>query len=196
MTRRRATPRDETRHVAALLLLQQMNSVLHTLRPRDAEVIALLYGLRDGLARSRADVAASLDLTRDEVRQIESRAMSSLRHPTRAQVVRDYLDGPGHVLVPDAVRAQLLGRPEPHWTTGHCDRHGAWRAVITSLVTCAVCPCPLTPQGPVTTRSTIKEFGRPRRYCSDACRQAAYRQRVQARKTTATGELPVREDPP
>jgi RNA polymerase primary sigma factor len=69
MTRRRATPRDETRHVAALLLLQQMSDVLRTIRPREAEVIAL----RDGLARSRADVAASLDLTRDEVRQIERR---------------------------------------------------------------------------------------------------------------------------
>ena len=74
------------------LLKTQLHSVLCSLSEREAGVISMRYGLTDGLPRTLAEIGEVYGVTRERIRQIESRTMSKLRHPSRAQVLRDYLD--------------------------------------------------------------------------------------------------------
>jgi len=74
------------------LLREQLYSVLHTLTPREEEVLKLRYGLEDGRPRTLEEVGLRFDITRERIRQIEAKALRKLRHPSRSKALRDYLD--------------------------------------------------------------------------------------------------------
>ena len=78
--------------VSFTLLQEQMGSVLDTLSEREAGVIQLRFGLTDGQPKTLDEIGKVYGLTRERIRQIESKTMSKLRHPSRSQVLRDYLD--------------------------------------------------------------------------------------------------------
>jgi RNA polymerase primary sigma factor len=74
------------------LLQEQLESVLHTLTDREKEVIRLRFGLVDGQPRTLEEVGKKFGVTRERIRQIESKTLSKLRHPSRSQKLRDYLE--------------------------------------------------------------------------------------------------------
>jgi RNA polymerase primary sigma factor len=74
------------------LLQEQLESVLHTLSKREKEVIRLRFGLVDGQPRTLEEVGRKFGVTRERIRQIESKTLSKLRHPSRSQKLRDYLE--------------------------------------------------------------------------------------------------------
>jgi RNA polymerase primary sigma factor len=78
--------------VSFTLLQDQLQSVLETLSEREAGVVRLRFGLTDGQPRTLDEIGQVYGVTRERIRQIESKTMSKLRHPSRSQVVRDYLD--------------------------------------------------------------------------------------------------------
>jgi RNA polymerase primary sigma factor len=78
--------------VSFTLLQEQLHSVLDTLPEREAGVVSLRFGLTDGQPRTLDEIGKVYGVTRERIRQIESRAMSKLRHPSRSNVLRDYLD--------------------------------------------------------------------------------------------------------
>ena len=78
--------------VSFTLLQDQLQSVLETLSEREAGVVRLRFGLTDGRPRTLDEIGQVYGVTRERIRQIESKTMSKLRHPSRAQVLRDYLD--------------------------------------------------------------------------------------------------------
>ena len=78
--------------VAFSLLQEQFKQVLETLSPREAGVIKMRYGLEDGQPKTLADIGRVYGVTRERIRQIESKTMSKLRHPSRSQTLRDFLD--------------------------------------------------------------------------------------------------------
>ncbi len=73
------------------LLQEQLESVLHTLSGREKDVIRLRFGLVDGQPRTLEEVGRKFGVTRERIRQIESKTLSKLRHPSRSQKLRDYL---------------------------------------------------------------------------------------------------------
>jgi RNA polymerase primary sigma factor len=75
-----------------LMLQEQLDSILHTLSEREQKVIQLRFGLADGHPRTLEEVGREFGVTRERIRQIESKTLSKLRHPSRAQQLRDYLD--------------------------------------------------------------------------------------------------------
>lgn len=75
-----------------ILLQEQLESVLHTLSEREKRVIQLRFGLVDGHSRTLEEVGREFGVTRERIRQIESKTLSKLRHPSRSQKLRDYLD--------------------------------------------------------------------------------------------------------
>ena len=78
--------------VSFTLLQDQLRSVPDTLSEREAGVVRLRFGLTDGLPRTLDEIGQVYGVTRERIRQIESKTMSKLRHPSRSQVLRDYLD--------------------------------------------------------------------------------------------------------
>ncbi|MCI1256068.1 MAG: RNA polymerase sigma factor [Corynebacterium provencense] len=78
--------------VSFTLLQDQLQDVLHTLSDREAGVVKLRFGLTDGMPRTLDEIGQVYGVTRERIRQIESKTMSKLRHPSRSQVLRDYLD--------------------------------------------------------------------------------------------------------
>ena len=74
------------------LLKEQLNEVLHTLTPREEQVLKLRFGLLDGKTRTLEEVGKEFDITRERIRQIEAKALRKLRHPSRSKRLRDYLD--------------------------------------------------------------------------------------------------------
>jgi RNA polymerase primary sigma factor len=75
-----------------LLLQDQLQQVLQTLSEREAGVIRLRFGLTDGRPRTLDEIGLVYGVTRERIRQIEAKTMSKLRHPSRSQLLRDYLD--------------------------------------------------------------------------------------------------------
>jgi RNA polymerase primary sigma factor len=75
-----------------ILLQEQLESVLHTLSEREKKVIELRFGLLDGHPRTLEEVGREFGVTRERIRQIESKTLSKLRHPSRSQKLRDYLE--------------------------------------------------------------------------------------------------------
>jgi len=75
-----------------ILLQEQLDSVLHTLSDREKKVIQLRFGLTDGHPRTLEEVGKEFGVTRERIRQIESKTLSKLRHPSRSQKLRDYLE--------------------------------------------------------------------------------------------------------
>ena len=74
------------------LLQEQLESVLHTLSEREKSVIEMRFGLKDGQPRTLEEVGKTFGVTRERIRQIESKTLSKLRHPSRSQKLRDYLE--------------------------------------------------------------------------------------------------------
>lgn len=75
-----------------MMLQDQLRSVLATLSEREAGVVRLRFGLTDGQPRTLDEIGQVYGVTRERIRQIETRTMSKLRHPFRCQTLRDYLD--------------------------------------------------------------------------------------------------------
>jgi RNA polymerase primary sigma factor len=75
-----------------ILLQEQLDAILHTLSEREKKVIQLRFGLSDGHPRTLEEVGKEFGVTRERIRQIESKTLSKLRHPSRSQKLRDYLD--------------------------------------------------------------------------------------------------------
>ena len=78
--------------VSFTLLQEQLHSVLDTLSAREAGVVSMRFGLTDGQPKTLDEIGKVYGVTRERIRQIESKTMSKLRHPSRSQVLRDYLD--------------------------------------------------------------------------------------------------------
>ncbi len=78
--------------VSFTLLQEQLQQVLDTLSEREAGVVQMRFGLTDGQPKTLDEIGKVYGVTRERIRQIESKTMSKLRHPSRSQVLRDYLD--------------------------------------------------------------------------------------------------------
>jgi len=77
--------------VSFTLLHEQLHSVLGTLPEREAGVVSMRFGLTDGQPKTLDEIGKVYGVTRERIRQIQSTAMSKLRHPSRSNVLRDYL---------------------------------------------------------------------------------------------------------
>jgi RNA polymerase primary sigma factor len=75
-----------------IMLKEQLESVLHTLTPREKKIVHLRFGLLDGYPRTLEEVGREFHLTRERIRQIQAKTLSKLRHPSRAQKLREYLE--------------------------------------------------------------------------------------------------------
>ncbi|MBP3633586.1 MAG: RNA polymerase sigma factor RpoD [Oscillospiraceae bacterium] len=73
------------------LLREQLEEVLATLAPREEQVLRMRFGLTDGKAHTLEEVGKEFDVTRERIRQIESKALRKLRHPSRSKKLRDFL---------------------------------------------------------------------------------------------------------
>ena len=82
-------PADVASHT---LLREQLKDVLATLTPREAKVLELRFGLKDGRSRTLEEVGKEFDVTRERIRQIEAKALRKLRHPSRSKKLKDFLD--------------------------------------------------------------------------------------------------------
>ena len=82
-------PADAASHQ---MLKEAVGAVLDTLSDREQKVLKLRFGLDDGRTRTLEEVGREFDVTRERIRQIEAKALRKLRHPRRAQSLRDYLD--------------------------------------------------------------------------------------------------------
>ena len=78
--------------VSFTLLQEQLHSVLGTLSEREAGVVSMRFGLTDGQPKTLDEIGKVYGVTRERIRQIESKTMSKLRHPSRSQLLRDYLN--------------------------------------------------------------------------------------------------------
>jgi RNA polymerase primary sigma factor len=78
--------------VSFTLLQEQLQSVLGTLSEREAGVVSMRFGLTDGQPKTLDEIGKVYGVTRERIRQIESKTMSKLRHPSRSNLLRDYLD--------------------------------------------------------------------------------------------------------
>ena len=82
-------PPEEASHT---LLHEQLEDVLATLTPREQQVLRMRFGLRDGKPHTLEEVGKEFDVTRERIRQIESKALRKLRHPSRSKKLRDFLN--------------------------------------------------------------------------------------------------------
>jgi RNA polymerase primary sigma factor len=78
--------------VSFTLLQEQLHSVLGTLSEREAAIVSMRFGLTDGQPKTLGEIGKVYGVTRERIRQIESKTMSKLRHPSRSKLLRDYLD--------------------------------------------------------------------------------------------------------
>ena len=74
------------------LLREQIDDVLFSLNPRERRVLQLRFGLDDGRSRTLEEVGREFGVTRERIRQIEAKALSKLRHPSRSKKLKDYLE--------------------------------------------------------------------------------------------------------
>jgi RNA polymerase primary sigma factor len=78
--------------VSFTLLQEQLRAVLDTLSEREAGVVSMRFGLTDGQPKTLDEIGKVFGVTRERIRQIESKTMSKLRHPSRSDALRDFLD--------------------------------------------------------------------------------------------------------
>lgn len=146
------------------MLRELLHSVLDTLSEREATVIAMRFGLADGLPKTLDEVGKVYGVSRERIQQIENKVMSLLRHKSRTTVLRDYLDNEHYPTDWDELSSLSLAERG----LIHCEKHGWCEMPSSRWTTCEYCPCPVFIEGGT---------GRPQRYCSDACKQVAYRRR-------------------
>jgi sigma-70-like protein len=188
VSRRREAFRDNTsRRATAELSLEEtvyeINRVLYTLSEREAGVIRLRFGLSDGIPRTWDEIGQLYGVTRERIRQIEAKTVDKIRNdPYRLKLLADVLatfsfEEP--TALPEHVRAHILKLPvgRPQIETRFCERHGGLHGILpySAARPCGWCTCLV--DGPTTAG------GRPRSYCSDACKQAAYRHRQKPAST-------------
>ena len=77
---------------AYTLLREQLEEVMKTLTPREAQVLKLRFGLEDGKSRTLEEVGKEFNVTRERIRQIEAKALRKLRHPSRSKKLKDYMN--------------------------------------------------------------------------------------------------------
>ena len=78
--------------VSYAMMQEQLHDVLTTLSERESAVVKMRFGLTDGEPKTLDEIGREFGLTRERIRQIESKTLSKLRHPSRSQALRDYLD--------------------------------------------------------------------------------------------------------
>lgn len=83
--------KDPSESATFNMLREQLAQVMETLTPREAKVLRLRFGLEDGRSHTLEEVGKEFDVTRERVRQIESKALRKLRHPSRSKILRDFL---------------------------------------------------------------------------------------------------------
>jgi RNA polymerase primary sigma factor len=74
------------------ILKEQVREILSTLTHREQKVLALRFGLEDGRSRTLEEVGREFNVTRERIRQIESKALRKLRHPSRSKKLKDFLE--------------------------------------------------------------------------------------------------------
>lgn len=190
MSNRRSTwSRDRTsRRATAELALGDaagaLQQALDEMSEREAAVIRLRFGLRDGQPKTLDEIGAVYGVTRERIRQIEATAMSKLRDPMFAHTPNladalEVFDTEDFGSLPEWIQSRVLPRdgeaPQPDLR--FCQRHNAHHLVtLQGQHPCGWCGC-LTSEGGA-------RGGRPRTYCSNSCKQAAYRRRLQPVTTT------------
>jgi len=156
-------------HALTKEVQDRLQAVLATLSERESGILRLRFGLLDGRRYALDEIAQVYGVSYERIRQLASKVMSKLRHPVRSKVLRDLLDD--EFVIPDQVRA-----PAKDYPLIFCDRHG-WSESYPGMRQCGQCHC-----------FVARDWtGRPRRYCSGACRQAAYRRRKTPRGPGASG---------
>jgi hypothetical protein len=153
-----------------LAAANQINKVLDTLSEREAGVISLRFGMTDGEPKTLDEIGKLYGVTRDRIRQIESKVLSKLRHQSRRILVLDYVGTEGAAplrrLTDDESRKQVQKYIDEYIARLQRDQES-----FDKLPQCPKCP----------RKVPWSEQGRPRIYCSARCRQAAYRDRRAAR---------------
>jgi len=174
------TPRDETRNAVTLELLDALAGVLSTLTTRQANIINMRFGLVDDVVQNYKIIGLLHKMSSGRVRRIESETISRIRHPSRGQLFDKFTSG--FSSIPVHIREKVLG-PIVLPNLLQCEKHG-WTDPATMLVfptwVCDQCPCPIPGRPEPGVLSGPPARGRPRRYCSNMCRQTAYRQRRKA----------------
>ena len=86
------TAKSPANEAALNILKERVEEVLHTLKPREEQILRLRYGIRDGRMHTLEEIGSIFDVTRERIRQIEANALRKLRHPTRSRRLRGLLD--------------------------------------------------------------------------------------------------------
>jgi hypothetical protein len=159
-------------------VLEALRKALSGLPAREAQIVMLRFGLADdGVPRTYDEIGRQYGVTRERIVQIEAKALSKVRHPSRSRALRDFLDDVGGM--PDWVREMVVG---VGWAAEQpllvdCMIHGRRRFAPGLRDFCSSCPCPRP-------NST---GGRPPAYCSDECRKAADLERRKAKRRRQSG---------
>ncbi|MBG0819057.1 sigma-70 family RNA polymerase sigma factor [Planomonospora sp. ID82291] len=160
MTRRRITPKDPVDRIAAEEGAKLLLQVLDTLSERERGVIEMRFGISSGIAMTLDEIGRVYGVTRERIRQIETKVLSKLRHPGRSRVLGVYDESGYRVGIVDvAGKRRLTGR----------EQYLLQKRQANSI-SCAHC-------GAADFASRSDRGGRPRKYCSNKCRQAGYRER-------------------
>jgi len=161
MSRRRGSPSDPTPRIAlGFEGVELLHSILDTFSEREAGVIAMRFGLTDGGPRTLGEIGQIYGISQDRVRQIESLCMSKLRHQSRSRPLGVWDEGE---------LVDIVNTPGA----------GFFHNSTNGLTWCSQCH-----KVSLITENDISEGGRPRKYCSNACRQAAYRDRKSTMENT------------
>jgi hypothetical protein len=173
VTRRRVPATGPTeRRAVGNTLLPEVRRWLDQLSRCEAEVLAMRYGLVDNVPRTTNEIAQAYGFRPSTIRVYQANAMAKLRELVDPDVRVEHIFS----RVSTVRRAAAYGVPVPKSESRllHCDRHG-WLEMFPRMdcwPTCKSCPCPVE-------RSYASK---PVQYCSDACRQAAYRARKKQRR--------------
>ena len=158
--------------------LEAVRDALAHLTDHERNVIVLTFGLLDGNPRPDDEVGLLAAIHPMIVPYVRDYALGRLRDPAVSALLRDRLGEAASQRVPEPVREAVMGTVDEQRERVFCDVHGWTTPLRAQDQACAGCPCRL---------AYFRELGRPRQYCSDACRQAAYRRRRASGDGTGRG---------